>query len=70
MGGKGALGVVFVDGGQEVGEADFGGVVGAEEIDVDDRFHGVGGELGQRREEVACCAGAGGIISMPLVYDM
>ena len=69
-GGEGAWGVVFLDGGEEVGEADFGDVVAAEEVDVDDGFHRVGGELGEGGEEVACCAGSGSIISMALVDDM
>ena len=45
-------------GGEEVGEGGFEGVVGAEHVDVHDRFEGVGGELGYGREEVACCSGA------------
>ena len=33
-------------GGEEIGEGGFEGIVGAENVDVDDRFEGVGGELG------------------------
>lgn len=43
-----------------MGQHGFGGVVGAEHVDVDDGFEGVGGELGEGREKIACCAGAGG----------
>ena len=49
----------FVGGGgcDEVGQGSFEGVVGAEDVDVDDGFEGVGGELIDGGEEVACCAG-------------
>lgn len=50
---------VLFDGGHEVGEGCFEGVVGAEDVNVDDGFEGVGGEGGYWREEVACCSGAG-----------
>ena len=62
LSGEGAGGVVFGDGGEEVGEGDFCGVVGAQKVDVHDGFHGVGGELGEGGEEIACCAGAVGMI--------
>ena len=45
---------------QEVGQDGFDGVVGAEDVDVDHGFEGVGGELGEWGEEIACCSGAGG----------
>ncbi len=56
-----ALGRVGVGAGgvEEVREGGFEGVVGAEDVDVDDGFEGVGGEGGEGGEEVACCAGAG-----------
>lgn len=41
----------------EVRKGQFGHVVGAEHIDVDDALEGVGRELRQRCEEVACCSG-------------
>lgn len=58
-GGGGEVGV-FVGGGgvDEVREGGFEGVVGAEDVDVDDGFEGVGAELGDGGEEIACCAGA------------
>ena len=34
------------------------GVVGTEDVNIDDGFHGVGAELLDRGEEVACCSGA------------
>ena len=43
-----------------MGECGFEGVVGAQDVDVDDGFHGVGTEGGDGGEEVACCAGATG----------
>jgi hypothetical protein len=46
---------------EEVRDDGFEGVVGAEDVDVDYRFEGVGGEFLEGGEEVACCAGAGGI---------
>jgi hypothetical protein len=45
---------------EEVGEAGFGGVVGAQDVDVDYGFEGVGGEVGDGGEEVAGCSGAVG----------
>ena len=39
-------------------ECGFEGVVGAEDVDVDDGFHGVGRELGDWGEEISCGAGA------------
>ena len=44
--------------GEEVRESGFESVVGAEDVDVDDGFHGVGGKLRYGGEEVACCAGS------------
>lgn len=41
-----------------MGEGGFEGVVGAEDVDVDDGFEGVGAELSYGSEKVACCAGA------------
>ena len=58
-GGGGDFGFVGGGGGDEVGEGGFEGVVGAEDVDVDDGFEGVGGELVDGGEEIACCAGAG-----------
>ena len=51
-------------GGDEVGESGFEGVVGAENVDVHDRFEGVGAELGDWGEEVAGCAGAESMMRM------
>ncbi len=44
-------------------EARFEGVVRADDIDVNDGFEGVGGELGDGGEEVSCGAGAGSCAS-------
>jgi hypothetical protein len=57
---------VLVGGGglEEVGERRFEGVVGAEDVDVDYGFEGVRGEAGEWGEEVACCAGTVGPISV------
>ena len=58
-GGGGVMGVfVGAGGGDEVGEGGFEGVVGAENVDVDDGFEGVGAELVDGGEEVACCSSA------------
>ena len=57
IGGEVGVGV-GVGGVEEVGEGGFEGVVGAEDVDVDDGFEGVGAELGDGGEEIACCAGA------------
>jgi hypothetical protein len=54
VGGVGGGGV------EEVREHGFDGVVGAEDVDVEYRFEGVGGEVGDGREEVAGCSGSGG----------
>lgn len=43
-------------GADEMWECGFEGVVRAEDIDVDDGFHSVGGELGDGGEEISCCA--------------
>ena len=42
----------------EVREAEFGDVVGAEDVDVHDGFKGIRGELGEGCEEVSCCSSA------------
>lgn len=41
-----------------MGECGFEGVVGSEDVDVDDGFHGIGRELGDWGEEVSSRAGA------------
>jgi len=41
-----AVGAVQGGGAEEGGERGFEGVVGAEDVDVDDGFEGVGAELG------------------------
>lgn len=58
--GGGVSAVVWVQGGglEEVGKGGFEGVKGADYVDVDYGFESVGGEAGERGEEVACCAGA------------
>ena len=43
-----------------MGEGGFEGVVGAEDVDVEDGFEGVGAELVDGGEEVACGSRAGG----------
>lgn len=48
-------------GGKKVGEDGFDGVVGAEDVNVDDGFEGIEGEVGDGGEEVACCSGSGGM---------
>ncbi len=53
-----AVVLVFAGGFDEVGESGFEGVVGAEDVDVHDGFEGVGAELVDGGEEVACCSGA------------
>lgn len=60
-GGRGgfAVRVVGVCGGDELREGGFERVVGAEDVDVHDRFEGVGAELGYGGQEIACCSGAG-----------
>ena len=62
LGGAVAGAVVWMAGGgfDEGWEAGFDRVVGADDIDVDYGFEGVGGELRHRGEEVACGTGAGG----------
>ena len=47
---------VALGGGEEGWESGFQGVVGAEHIDVDNGFEGVGGEGSDWGEEVACCS--------------
>lgn len=43
----------------------FDGVEGAEGVDVDYGFEGVGAEAGDGGDEVACCAGAvGGLLGV------
>lgn len=60
-GGLTGLAVRLVLGGglEEVREGGFGGVVGAQDVDVDDAFEGVGAQLQDGGEEVAgrSCAG-------------
>lgn len=55
-----AVGWVGRGGVEEVGETGFEGVVGAEDVDIYYGFEGVGRELGERGEEVACCSGSVG----------
>lgn len=45
-------------GGDQVREGCFKGVVGTEDVNVDDGFHGVGAKLLDRGEEVTCCSSA------------
>ena len=63
-GGGGTVGGVGGGGGDEVGNGGFEGVVGAQDVDVHDGFEGVGAELVDGGEEVACCAGAGGFCQL------
>ena len=55
---------MFLYGLEEVGEDGFCGIEGTEEVDVDDGFEGVRGELAERGEEIACCAAAVVVVSM------
>ena len=47
-----------------MGQAGFDGVVGAQYVDVYYCFEGVWRELCERGEEVSCCAGSAGRITL------
>lgn len=48
---------MFLRRGDEVWKDEFGQVVGAEHVDVDDGFEGVCGKLVDGGQEVSCCTG-------------
>lgn len=53
----------------QVRDGRFERVVRAEDVDIHDRFERIDGELVDRGEEVACCAGTGQVcfpVSIPL----
>ena len=52
-----------------MGNGGFEGVEGADCVDVDYGFEGVGGEAGEGRDEVSCCASAVQIISFFLLMQ-
>ena len=48
-------------------ECGFEGVVGTQDVDVDDGFHGVGADGGYRGQEIACCTGAAHDICLSII---
>lgn len=62
--GVGAIVGMFLGGGEEVRDGRFQCVEGADGVDVEDGFEGIGGEAVDGRQEVARCTGTGGMLAL------